>query len=45
MRTSSRFERQSHFCVDPVDSTPARLVFNRSVPIHDTWAKIEKTGK
>ena len=41
---SSRYqlERQGYFCVDPVDSTPARLVFNRTVGLRDTWAKIEK---
>ncbi len=37
-----QFERQGYFCVDPVDSTPARLVFNRTVGLRDTWAKIEK---
>ena len=34
-----QFERQGYFCVDP-DSTPAKLVFNRSVGLKDTWAKI-----
>jgi glutaminyl-tRNA synthetase len=37
-----QFERQGYFCVDK-DSTPAGLVFNRSVPLKDTWAKIEKS--
>ncbi len=37
-----QFERQGYFCVDPVDSTPSRLVFNRTVGLRDTWAKIEK---
>ncbi len=36
-----QFERLGYFCVDP-DSTPARLVFNRTVTLVDTWAKIEK---
>jgi glutaminyl-tRNA synthetase len=36
-----QFERLGYFCVDP-DSTPDRLVFNRTVPLRDTWAKIEK---
>ena len=40
-----QFERQGYFCVDSVDSTPARLVFNRTVGLRDTWAKIEKAGK
>jgi glutaminyl-tRNA synthetase len=39
-----QFERQGYFCVDK-DSTPGHLVFNRTVPLKDTWAKIEKTGK
>jgi glutaminyl-tRNA synthetase len=37
-----QFERQGYFCVDARESTPARLVFNRSVGLRDTWAKIEK---
>jgi len=36
-----QFERQGYFCVDP-DSREDRLVFNRTVPLRDTWAKIEK---
>jgi len=36
-----QFERLGYFCVDP-DSTPDALVFNRTVPLVDTWAKIEK---
>ncbi len=36
-----QFERQGYFCVD-VDSTPEKLVFNRTVTLRDTWAKIEK---
>ena len=36
-----QFERLGYFCVDP-DSTPGRLVFNRTVSLRDTWAKIEK---
>jgi len=38
-----QFERQGYFCVDP-DSTEGKLVFNRSVGLKDTWAKIEKKG-
>jgi len=34
-----QFERLGYFCVDP-DSTPERLVFNRTVTLRDTWAKI-----
>jgi glutaminyl-tRNA synthetase len=36
-----QFERQGYFCVDQ-DSTPDKLVINRTVPLKDTWAKIEK---
>jgi glutaminyl-tRNA synthetase len=36
-----QFERVGYFCVDP-DSTPSHLVFNRTLPLKDTWAKIEK---
>ena len=36
-----QFERQGYFCADP-DTTPDRLVFNRTVPLRDTWAKIAK---
>jgi glutaminyl-tRNA synthetase len=36
-----QFERLGYFCVDP-DSAPGKLVFNRSVSLKDTWAKIEK---
>jgi glutaminyl-tRNA synthetase len=39
-----QFERLGYFCVDP-DSTPGRPVFNRTVPLRDTWAKIEKAQK
>jgi glutaminyl-tRNA synthetase len=39
-----QFERQGYFCVDP-DSTDGKLVFNRSVGLKDTWAKIEKGQK
>jgi len=40
-----QFERLGYFCVDSVDSTPEALVFNRTVPLRDTWAKIENTQK
>ncbi len=38
-----QFERLGYFCVDP-DSTPERPVFNRTVSLVDTWAKIERKG-
>src|SRR6202790_2540983 len=34
-----QFERQGYFCPDP-DSKPDRLVFNRTVGLRDTWAKV-----
>ena len=36
-----QFERLGYFCVDP-DSKPGKPVFNRTVALKDTWAKIEK---
>ena len=36
-----QFERQGYFCVD-LDSTKDALVFNRTVTLRDTWARIEK---
>jgi len=36
-----QFERLGYFCVD-ADSTPGKPVFNRTVALKDTWAKIEK---
>jgi glutaminyl-tRNA synthetase len=38
-----QFERQGYFCADP-DSTPGRLVFNRTVGLRDTWAKVRAGG-
>jgi glutaminyl-tRNA synthetase len=35
-----QFERLGYFCVDGKDSRPARLVFNRTVTLRDTWAKV-----
>ena len=37
-----QFERQGYFCADTVDSSPSRPVFNRTVTLRDTWAKIQK---
>jgi glutaminyl-tRNA synthetase len=39
-----QFERLGYFCVDP-DSVRGRPVFNRTVALRDTWAKIEKAQK
>ncbi len=35
-----QFERLGYFCVDPENSVPGSLVFNRIVPLRDTWGKI-----
>jgi glutaminyl-tRNA synthetase len=40
-----QFERLGYFCVDSADSSAAKLVFNRTVTLRDTWAKIEKAAK
>jgi glutaminyl-tRNA synthetase len=39
-----QFERLGYFCVDP-DTTPETLIFNRTVALRDTWAKIEKRSR
>jgi len=36
-----QFERLGYFCADIIDSFPGKLVFNRTVPLRDTWARIE----
>ncbi len=42
--SSYQFLRQGYFCVDAVDSKADALVFNRTVSLRDTWAKIEKNS-
>jgi len=39
-----QFERLGYFISDPVDSKPGALVFNRTVTLRDTWAKIAARG-
>jgi len=39
-RETIQFERQGYFCLDSMDSTPDNLVFNRTVPLRDSWKKI-----
>jgi glutaminyl-tRNA synthetase len=39
-----QFERQGYFCTD-IDSTDSKPVFNLTVPLKDTWAKIAKSNK
>jgi glutaminyl-tRNA synthetase len=38
-----QFERTGYFCVDSPDSAPGRLVFNRTVSLRDSWARIERS--
>ena len=40
-----QFERLGYFCVDNKDSSKENLVFNRTVTLRDTWAKIEKKNR
>jgi glutaminyl-tRNA synthetase len=40
-----QFERLGYFCVDGVDSCQALLVFNRTVSLRDTWARIQRAGR
>ena len=41
IRSRFQFERQGYFCVDS-DSSPDTLLFNRTVPLKDAWAKVAK---
>ena len=40
-----QFERQGYFCVDTKDSTPERIVFNRTTTLRDTWARVQRAQK
>ena len=40
-----QFEREGYFCLDTQDSTAERPVFNRTVTLRDSWAKIEQQGR
>ena len=40
-----QFERLGYFSVDTADSSPSSLVFNRTVTLRDTWAKVERAGR
>ena len=39
-----QFERQGYFCVDTGDAAPGRPVFNRTVGLRDTWARVQKSA-
>jgi len=43
--TIYQFERQGYFILDSSDSDPGKLVFNRTISLRDSWAKIEKSMK
>ncbi len=43
--TSFQFERQGYFCVDSRDSATGTPVFNRTVSLRDSWARLEQSGK
>jgi len=40
-----QFERLGYFCLDSADSKGNNLVFNRTVPLRDSWGKIEKSQR
>jgi len=40
-----QFERLGYFCVDSRDSAEGKLIFNRTVTLRDSWAKIAEKGK
>ena len=40
-----QFERQGYFCVDTEDSTPERLVFNRTATLRDSWARAQRSQR
>ena len=40
-----QFERQGYFCADTEDSTPDRLVFNRTATLRDSWARAQRSQR
>lgn len=40
-----QFERLGYYCIDLKDSTGSRIVFNRTIPLRDSWAKLERALK
>jgi len=40
-----QFMRQGYFCIDNRDSTPEKMVWNRTVTLKDSWGKLESKGK
>ena len=43
--TRFQFERLGYFSVDTVDSRPGAPVFNRTVTLRDSWAKVDKSRR
>ncbi len=41
--TNFQFERMGYFCIDPVEYDNGKMVFNRTIGLRDSWAKIEKS--
>jgi len=39
-----QFERLGYFCIDPVDYENNKIVFNRTISLRDTWAKLQKNN-
>jgi len=37
-----QFQRKGYFVADRYDHKPDKMVFNRTVPLRDTWAKVKK---
>lgn len=40
-----QFERLGYFCIDPVEYENNKIVFNRTISLRDTWAKIQDSNK
>ena len=40
-----QFEGAEYFCVDPIDSSGKALVFNRTVTLLDSWARVSESYK
>jgi glutaminyl-tRNA synthetase len=41
--TTYQFERQGYFCVDPSPGEDGKLVFNRTIALRDSWAKLDQS--
>jgi glutaminyl-tRNA synthetase len=42
--TRYQFERTGYFNSDPIDSRPGSLVYNRTITLRDSWAKLQDRG-